>query len=156
MNDAHRRGRQATARQGQSGFTLIEIMVVVVILGILAAIVVPNIIDRPDAAREAKARQDIKAVESALKLYRLDNYRYPTTEQGLAALVDKPNSQPEPRNWKSGGYLDRVPTDPWGNVYHYRNPGQHSPIDVYTLGRDNQDGGEGPDTDIGNWTLDNA
>lgn len=156
MNDAHRRGRPASARQRQAGFTLIEIMVVVVILGILAAIVVPNIIDRPDAAREAKARQDIKAVESALKLYRLDNYRYPTTEQGLAALVEKPNSQPEPRNWKSGGYLDRVPTDPWGNVYHYRNPGQHGQIDIYTLGRDNQDGGEGPDADIGNWTLDNA
>lgn len=138
----------------QRGFTLIEIMVVVVILGILAAIVVPNIIDRPDAAREAKARQDIQAVDSALKLYRLDNYQYPTTEQGLAALVNKPSSQPEPRNWKSGGYLDHLPTDPWGNVYHYRNPGQHGPIDIYTLGRDNQPGGDGPDADIGNWTVD--
>ncbi|HET7315517.1 type II secretion system major pseudopilin GspG [Salinisphaera sp.] len=142
-------------RRSQSGFTLIEIMVVVVILGILAAIVVPNIIDRPDAAREAKARQDIRAIGSALKLYRLDNYRYPTTEQGLAALVNKPGSEPTPRNWKSGGYLDRLPTDPWGHVYHYRNPGQHGPIDIYTLGRDNQEGGDGPDADIGNWTLNN-
>lgn len=142
------------AARRQSGFTLIEIMVVVVILGILAAIVVPNIIDRPDAAREAKARQDIQAVDSALKLYRLDNYQYPTTEQGLAALVEKPSSQPEPRNWKSGGYLDRIPTDPWGNVYHYRNPGQHGPTDIYTLGRDNQPGGDGADADIGNWAAD--
>ncbi|KEZ79027.1 type II secretion system major pseudopilin GspG [Salinisphaera hydrothermalis] len=147
------RHRAATSPRRQSGFTLIEIMVVVVILGILAAIVVPNIIDRPDAAREAKARQDIKAIDSALKLYRLDNYRYPTTEQGLAALVTKPTSEPVPRNWKSGGYLDRLPTDPWGHVYHYRNPGQHGPIDIYTLGRDNQKGGDGPDADIGNWTL---
>ena len=146
------RHRAATPRR-QSGFTLIEIMVVVVILGILAAIVVPNIIDRPDVAREAKARQDIKAIDSALKLYRLDNYRYPTTEQGLAALVNKPTTPPVPRNWKSGGYLDRLPTDPWGHVYHYRNPGKHGPIDIYTLGRDNQKGGDGPDADIGNWTL---
>lgn len=138
----------------QRGFTLIEIMVVVVILGILAAIVVPNIIDRPDAARVAKARQDIRAIESALKLYRLDNFRYPTTEQGLAALVDKPTTQPEPRNWKSGGYLDRIPIDPWGEPYHYRNPGEHGEIDVYTLGRDARPGGEETDADIGNWALD--
>ena len=156
MKHTHLGQVRSAAGMREQGFTLIEIMVVVVILGILAAIVVPNIIDRPDAAREAKARQDIKAVDSALKLYRLDNYRYPSTEQGLAALVEKPNSQPEPRNWKSGGYLDRVPTDPWGNVYHYRNPGQHGPIDIYTLGRDNQEGGEGADADIGNWKLDNA
>ena len=140
----------------QRGFTLIEIMVVVVILGILAAIVVPNIIDRPDAARVAKARQDIRAVESALKLYRLDNFRYPTTEQGLAALVNKPTTQPEPRNWKSGGYLDRIPTDPWGDTYHYRSPGEHGEIDVYTLGRDGRPGGEESDADIGNWTLDQS
>jgi general secretion pathway protein G len=149
-----RQGLAAGRRGAQRGFTLIEIMVVVVILGILAAIVVPNIIDRPDAARVAKARQDIRAVESALKLYRLDNFRYPTTEQGLAALVDKPTTQPEPRNWKSGGYLDRIPTDPWGEVYHYRNPGEHGEIDVYTLGRDGRPGGEESDADIGNWALD--
>tara|TARA_B100000925_G_C21939755_1_gene444051 strand:- start:40 stop:510 length:471 start_codon:yes stop_codon:yes gene_type:complete len=156
MKHTHLGQVRSAAGMREQGFTLIEIMVVVVILGILAAIVVPNIIDRPDAARAAKAHQDIKAVDSALKLYRLDNYRYPTTEQGLAALVEKPNSQPEPRNWKSGGYLDRVPTDPWGNVYHYRNPGQHGAIDIYTLGRDNQEGGEGADADIGNWKADNA
>ena len=149
-----RQGLPSGIRRTQRGFTLIEIMVVVVILGILAAIVVPNIIDRPDAARVAKARQDIRAVESALKLYRLDNFRYPTTEQGLAALVDKPTTQPEPRNWKSGGYLDRIPTDPWGETYHYRNPGEHGEIDVYTLGRDGRPGGEESDADIGNWALD--
>ena len=149
-----RQGLRAATPRAQSGFTLIEIMVVVVILGILAALVVPQIISRPDEARVAKARQDIRAVESALKLYRLDNFQYPTTEQGLAALVDKPTTQPEPRNWKSGGYLDRIPTDPWGNVYHYRNPGEHGEIDVYTLGRDGRPGDEESDADIGNWALD--
>ncbi len=149
-----RQGLRVATPRAQSGFTLIEIMVVVVILGILAALVVPQIISRPDEARVAKARQDIRAVESALKLYRLDNFQYPTTEQGLAALVDKPTTQPEPRNWKSGGYLDRIPTDPWGNVYHYRNPGEHGEIDVYTLGRDGRPGGEESDADIGNWALD--
>ncbi len=158
MNFSGISGKRLSGIRGgaQRGFTLIEIMVVVVILGILAAIVVPNIIDRPDAARVAKARQDIRAVESALKLYRLDNFRYPTTEQGLAALVNKPTTQPEPRNWKSGGYLDRIPTDPWGDPYHYRSPGEHGEIDVYTLGRDGRPGGEESDADIGNWTLDQS
>lgn len=144
------RSRPAAMR----GFTLIEIMVVVVILGILAAIAVPRIMDRPDAARVTKARQDIRTIESALKLYRLDNYRYPTTEQGLEALVEKPTAQPEPDNWKPGGYLERLPTDPWGEPYHYRNPGEHGEIDIYTHGRDGRPGGEGTDADIGNWTLD--
>ncbi len=142
-----------SGRPRQRGFTLIEIMVVVVILGILAGIVAPSIMGAPDEARVAKAEQDIRAIESALKLYRLDNFRYPTTEQGLQALVERPRSQPEPRNWKSGGYLDRVPKDPWGIVYHYRSPGEHGEIDIYTLGRDNRPGGEGPDATIGNWTL---
>lgn len=149
-----RQGLPSRNRQSQRGFTLIEIMVVVVILGILAALVVPQIISRPDEARVAKARQDIRAVESALKLYRLDNFQYPSTEQGLAALVNKPSTQPEPRNWKSGGYLDRLPKDPWGDIYHYRNPGEHSEIDVYTLGRDGRPGGEKTDADIGNWAMD--
>lgn len=138
----------------QSGFTLIEIMVVVVILGILASIIAPRIMSAPDEARITKARQDIRAIESALKLYRLDNYRYPTTEQGLLALVEKPTIAPEPRNWKPGGYLERLPQDPWGHVYNYRNPGKHGEVDVYTLGRDNRRGdAEGPDATIGNWTL---
>ena len=149
-----RQGLPSTIRHTQRGFTLIEIMVVVVILGILAALVVPQIISRPDEARVAKARQDIRAVESALKLFRLDNFQYPSTEQGLAALVDKPSTQPEPCNWKAGGYLDRLPKDPWGDVYHYRNPGEHGEIDVYTLGRDGRPGGEETDADLGNWTLD--
>lgn len=137
----------------QSGFTLIEIMVVVVILGILASIVVPNIMGAPDEARTVKAKQDIRAIESALRQYRLDNYQYPTTEQGLQALVEKPTTQPEPKNWKSGGYMNRLPQDPWGNDYLYRNPGEHGEIDVYTLGRDGRPDGEGPDADIGNWNL---
>ncbi|MEQ8798876.1 MAG: type II secretion system major pseudopilin GspG [Salinisphaeraceae bacterium] len=149
--------RQLPARVGrQQGFTLIEIMVVVVILGILAAIAVPRIMDRPDVARVTKAKQDIRVIESALQLYRLDNFQYPTTEQGLEALVEKPTTQPEPRNWKSGGYLDRVPTDPWGNPYQYRNPGEHGEIDVFTLGRDGRPGGEEMDSDIGNWNADEA
>lgn len=139
--------------RAQRGFTLIEIMVVVVILGILAAIAVPRIMDRPDTARLAKAKQDVRVVESALKLYRLDNFQYPSTEQGLESLVNKSNIQPVPKNWKPGGYLDRVPEDPWGNTYHYRNPGEHGEIDVYSLGRDNRPGGEGVDSDIGNWNL---
>lgn len=143
------RSRPAAIR----GFTLIEIMVVVVILGILAAIAVPRIMDRPDVARVTKAKQDIRTIESALKLYRLDNFRYPTTEQGLEALVEKPGIQPEPKNWKPGGYLERLPTDPWGEPYHYRNPGDHGEVDVYSYGRDGRPGGEDTDADIGNWNL---
>lgn len=141
-------------RAHQRGFTLIEIMVVVVILGILASIIAPRIMGAPDEARTAKARQDIRAIEGALKLYRLDNYRYPTTEQGLKALVHKPTIPPVPDNWKPGGYLDHLPIDPWGHVYKYRNPGKHGEIDVYTLGRDNRPGQQqGADATIGNWTL---
>lgn len=149
----HHRHPRNLANARENGFTLIEIMVVVVILGILASIIAPQIMGAPDEARITKARQDIRAIESALKLYRLDNYRYPTTEQGLRALVKKPSIPPEPRNWKPGGYLERLPIDPWSNVYKYRNPGQHGDIDVYTLGRDNRPDGEGVDATIGNWTL---
>ena len=137
----------------QSGFTLIEVMVVVVILGILAAIIVPKVMDRPDAARIVKARQDIRALESALNLYKLDNFRYPSTDQGLGALVEKPAGTPEARNWKSGGYLDRLPKDPWGTDYQYLNPGVHGDIDIYSQGADGRPGGEGVDADIGNWEL---
>lgn len=137
--------------QSARGFTLIEVMVVVVILGILAAIVVPRIMDRPDEARIIKAKQDIRVLESALNLYRLDNYTYPTTDQGLEALVQKPNDPPEPPRWKP--YLDRLPQDPWGRPYQYLQPGQHGPVDIYSLGADGQQGGEGTNADIGNWNL---
>lgn len=135
------------------GFTLIEVMVVVVILGILAAIVVPRVLDRPDAARVTKAKQDIRTLESALNLYKLDNYVYPTTDQGIEALVQKSSTPPEPRNWKEGGYIDRLPADPWQQPYQYLAPGTHGAIDIYTLGADSQPGGEGPNADVGNWSL---
>ncbi len=141
-------------RRRQSGFTLIEIMVVVVILGILAGIVVPRIMDRPDDARISKARSDIRAIESALNLYRLDNNVYPSTDQGLEALVEEPTGDPQPRNWREGGYLDRLPKDPWGNDYQYLNPGEHSDIDIFSYGADGQSGGSGAQAEIGNWELD--
>ena len=135
------------------GFTLIEIMVVVVILGILAAIVVPNIMDAPDKARVAKAKQDIQQMESALELYKLDNYVYPSTQQGLEALVAQPSGEPPARNWKPGGYIKTLPKDPWGNDYQYLNPGTHGEIDIFTLGADGKPGGDGYAADIGNWSL---
>lgn len=137
----------------QTGFTLIEVMVVVVILGILAAIVVPRVMDRPDQARVVKAKQDVRALESALNTYRLDNFHYPSTDQGLQALVEKPGGDPPAKNWKSGGYVSRLPKDPWGNAYLYLNPGRHGSIDIYSLGADGQPGGTGMDADIGNWNL---
>ena len=139
-------------RAREAGFTLIEIMVVVVILGILAAIVVPKVMDRPDAARITKARQDIRALESSLNLYKLDNFVYPSTDQGLQALVEAPSGSGAP-NWKKGGYLDRLPKDPWNNEYQYLNPGVHGDIDIYSLGADGRPGGEEINADIGNWSL---
>ncbi|RJQ49578.1 MAG: type II secretion system protein GspG [Gammaproteobacteria bacterium] len=136
-----------------SGFTLIEIMVVVVILAILATIVLPRVMSRPDEARITKAKQDIRTLEGALNLYKLDNFDYPTTDQGLEALAQKPGAPPEPRNWKQGGYIDRLPKDPWGEAYQYLNPGTHGAIDIYSLGADRQPGGEGNNADIGNWNL---
>ncbi len=134
-----------------AGFTLIEVLVVVVILGILAAIVVPRIMDQPDRARVTKARQDIQALVTGLNLYKLDNFSYPSTDQGLDALVASPQGLPEARNWKDGGYIDRLPSDPWGSPYLYLNPGVHGDIDIYSLGADGSPGGEGIRTDIGNW-----
>jgi general secretion pathway protein G len=137
----------------QRGFTLLEIMVVVVILGILAALVVPKIIGRPDEARAIAAKQDIASLMQALKLYRLDNQRYPSTEQGLQALVVRPTSAPPAPNWKAGGYVERLPNDPWGNPYQYLNPGVRGELDVFSLGADGAPGGEGNDADIGSWNL---
>ena len=135
------------------GFTLLEVMVVVVILGILAVLVVPKIISRPDEARVIAAKQDIASLMQALKLYRLDNQRYPVTEQGLQALAARPTTAPIPNNWKAGGYLERLPNDPWGNPYQYLNPGLHGEIDIVSFGADGAPGGEANDADIGSWTL---
>ena len=142
--------KRLTLAVSQSGFTLIEIMVVVVILGILAAIVAPNVIGRIDDAQAARIKQDLRNIESALKLYRLDNFDYPTSEQGLEALVTRP-ADPNIRNWKKN--LDRLPKDPWGKPYQYLSPGNSGEIDIYTLGRDGRPGGDGIDTDVGNWDL---
>jgi general secretion pathway protein G len=135
------------------GFTLIEIMVVVVILGILAAVVVPRIMDRPDDARIARAKQDIRAIEAALNLYKLDNFYYPSTQQGIEALVTQPQGEPPAKNWKSGGYIAQMPKDPWGNPYQYLSPGVKGEIDLFSLGADNRPGGEKAAADIGNWDL---
>ena len=132
-----------------AGFTLIEVMVVVVILGILAAVLVPKVMDRPDEARKVKASQDIRALEAALNLYKLDNYDYPTTDQGLEALVSSPGIPPEPANWKEGGYIDRLPMDPWQQPYQYLSPGAQGSIDIYSTGPDRQPS----EDDIGNWKM---
>lgn len=139
-------------RTGSAGFTLVEILVVVVILGILAAVVVPRVMDQPDQARVTKARADVQALVTALNIYRLDNHQYPSTNQGLQALVQRPSGQPDAPNWKAGGYIDRLPEDPWGNQYQYLNPGVHGEIDVWSLGADGALNGEGINRDIGNWT----
>jgi general secretion pathway protein G len=136
-------------RAAQSGFTLIELMVVLVIIGVLAALIVPNVLDRADDARVTAAKTDVNNLMQALKLYRLDNQRYPTTEQGLQALVTRPTAGPVPQNWKP--YLEKLPNDPWGRPYQYLNPGVKAEIDVMSLGADGQAGGEGKNADIGSW-----
>ncbi|MGE8545852.1 type II secretion system major pseudopilin GspG [Alcaligenes sp. Marseille-Q7550] len=140
------RSSRSRSRLRHAGFSLIEVMVVLVIMGVMAALIVPNLMDRPDQARAAAARQDVASIMQALKLYRLDNGRYPTQAQGLQALVQKPAGVD---NWRS--YLDRLPQDPWGNPYQYLNPGVHEEIDVFSLGADGQPGGEGSNADIGSW-----
>lgn len=135
--------------KNQKGFSLIEIMVVVVILGILASIVVPKIMGRPDEARVVQAKSNISAIQNALDLYKLDNGIYPSSEQGLSALVQKPSSNPTPSNWKQ--YLKSLPKDPWGRDFMYLNPGEHSDVDVFTYGAEGQPGGTGINAEIGNW-----
>ena len=139
----------ANRKTQQAGFTLIELMVVVVILAVLAGFVVPKLMDRPDEARIVKAKQDISSVASALQLYKLDNYQFPSTDQGLEALVTQPDGEPEPKNWKQ--LLDNLPIDPWGNPYLYVMPGEHGEFDLYTLGADGVEGGEGVNATIGSW-----
>jgi general secretion pathway protein G len=141
-------------RKGSKGFTLIEVMVVIVILGILAALVVPRVMGRGDQARVQAARTDIASMKQALKLYYLDNQRYPSTEQGLQSLVTKPTVGQIPPNWKSGGYVERLPNDPWGNPYQYVQPGiKGGEFDIFSYGKDGKPGGEADDADIGTWDI---
>ncbi len=153
MLQIYSKPRQPLMFARSQGFTLIEVLVVIVIIGILAAMIVPKVMSRPDEARVTAAKQGVAAIVQALKIYKLDNIRYPTTEQGLQALVTKPAIPPIPSNWKSGGYLDRLPKDPWGNPYQYLQPGLHGDVDVMSLGADSAPGGEGNDADIGSWDL---
>ena len=139
-----------TNNRRQDGFTLIEIMVVVIIIGILAAIVAPNVIGRVDDARITAAKSDIATIEGALKMYRLDNFSYPQTQQGLEALIVAPND-PSIKNWNPNGYIARLPKDPWGNAYQYLNPGSHGTVDIYSFGADGKPGGAEEAADIGNW-----
>ena len=137
------------ARGLQAGFTLIELMVVLVIIGVLAALIVPNVLDRADDARVTAARTDVSNLMQALKLYKLDNQRYPSADQGLQALVTRPTAGVAPPNWKP--YLEKLPNDPWGRPYQYLNPGVKGEIDVMSFGADGQSGGEGKDADVGSW-----
>ncbi|MCS6997109.1 MAG: type II secretion system major pseudopilin GspG [Casimicrobiaceae bacterium] len=146
-----RRGHRSSACR--AGFTLIEVMVVVLILGILAALIVPNVVGRAHDARVAAAKQDIATLAQALAMYKLDNGRLPTSEQGLKALVEKPTVAPIPPNWRSGGYIARLPNDPWGAPYQYASPGLRGEFDVWSFGADGKPGGEGEAADIGTWNL---
>ena len=143
---------ETRGQQGDEGFSLLELMVVVVIMSILALVIVPRIIDRPDQARIARVQSDLATLQNAIKLYRLDNLRYPTTEQGLQALVSAPVTEPVPENWAQGGYIDRLPKDPWGADYQYLSPGVYDDFDIFTFGADGVSGGTGVNADIGSWT----
>ena len=149
-----KRQQQAIAARRSRGFTLIEIMVVMVILGLLVALVAPNIMGRGDDARVTSAKAQMRQIGNALDLYRLDNSHYPSSAQGLEALVQEPSGNPEPRNWNPDGYLNSVPEDPWGNPYQYESPGDGRPYDLYTLGADGRSGGEGHNAEISIWDLD--
>jgi len=151
INMSRPRSRSRRAAHGEAGFSLLELMVVVVIMSILALVVMPRIIDRPDQARVARVQSDLSVLSGAVKLYKLDNFRYPTTEQGLRSLVEAPSTEPVPQNYAQNGYIDRLPKDPWGNDYQYLQPGVHGEFDIFTLGADGVSGGEGVDADIGSW-----
>lgn len=138
----------------QTGFSLIEILVVLVIMGLLISVVAPTVLNSADDARIQKVQADFKAVETALKIYRLDNFVYPSTEQGLVALVEPSTLEPEPRNFKQGGYLQEVPVDPWGREYLYLSPGENGEVDIFSYGADGLPGGEGQNADLGNWSAD--
>jgi len=142
---------RAVGRRLARGFTLVEIMVVVVIIGILGALVVPKLLGRTGESRVVAAKTDIATLMQALKLYKLDNQRYPTTEQGLIALTTKPTSGPSANGWKEGGYVEKLPKDPWGNSYQYLSPGLHGEVDIFSFGADGQANGEGEDADVGSW-----
>lgn len=148
--------KRQIARHSGAGFSLVEILVVLVIMGLLISVVAPTVLNRADEARVQKVQADFKAIETALKIYRLDNYVYPSTEQGLEALVTPSTLDPEPRNFKEGGYLAEVPRDPWGRPYLYLSPGERGEVDIYSLGADGLSGGEGKNADIGNWSDEGA
>ena len=148
-----RNTKLADKKKVQKGFTLLEVMVVLVIIGLLVAIVAPNVLDNQDKAMVQKAKADLSSLEQAMEMYRLDNFTYPTTGQGLDALVKKPTIAPEPRNYRADGYIRRLPTDPWGNAYQYRSPGENGRIDIFSFGADGRVCGEGLNADIGNWDL---
>ena len=149
----HRTHHLAVRRHLATGFTLIELMIAVVIIGILAAIIAPNVIGRLHDAKVSAAKQDVATLVQSLTMYKLDNGRFPTGEQGLKALVEKPVAAPLPNNWRSGGYIARLPNDPWGNPYQLSNPGLHGEIDVFSFGADGKAGGDGENADIGSWNL---
>ena len=147
--------RHAPPRSSEAGFTLIEIMVVIVILAVLATLVAPKILGRTDDAKVTKAKVDIQSLNGALDMYRLDNGFYPGTGQGLEALVSQPSGEPAPKKWRQGGYVNKLPNDPWGNPYLYLSPGTHGSVDIWSQGADGAPGGDGLDADIGSWNLDN-
>lgn len=151
-----RQNNQALRRRRQAGFTLVELMVVIVIIGLLATIVVLNVLPSSDRARVEKARADIETIDQALELYKLHNFTYPSTSDGLNALLAPPASLTDPSRYQKGGYIKKLPKDPWGRDYHYAAPGQHGAYDIYTLGADDKQGGEGSDADIGNWPAEGA
>ncbi|MGL5365329.1 MAG: type II secretion system major pseudopilin GspG [Plesiomonas shigelloides] len=144
---------KSVKRAPQAGFTLLEVMVVIVILGVLASLVVPNLLGNKERADQQKVVSDLTALENSLDMYKLDNGQYPSTQQGLQALVSKPDGEPQPRRYRENGYIKRLPTDPWGNEYQDLSPGEHGQVDIYSLGADGVEGGEGNGVDIGNWNM---